>query len=37
MDWTNNQFYHNANYYLNRKYILFNPEVNLEIKESKSP
>ena len=37
MNWTNEQFYHNANYYLNRKYILFNPEVNLESKESRSP
>ena len=37
MNWTNEQFYNNANYYLNRKYILFNPEVNLETKESKSP
>lgn len=36
MNWTNEQFYNNANYYLNRKYILFNPEVNLETKESKS-
>jgi len=37
MSWINEQFYHNANYYLNRKYILFNPEVNSETKASESP
>ena len=35
--WTNHQFYDNAKYYLKRKYILFNPEVTVEIKESTAP
>lgn len=37
LDWTNHQFYDNAKYYLKRKYILFNPEVTTETKESVAP
>lgn len=37
LNWTNEMFYNNAKYYLNRKYISFNPEVTEEIKESSAP
>ena len=37
LNWTNNQFYNNANYYLKRKYISFNSEVSIETKESITP
>ena len=37
LNWVKHEFYDNANFYLERKYILFNPEVNIETKESISP